>query len=168
MGGSGTNDKQDAYNVPAIGIQKAEQIAYRNLTTYLTPAATFWDARQGALQSAIDLYGAGSPEYFATRKAWYAVGVGTDSTAATTGLGNDMLASNAIKLYPNPAHNKLEITSDLIQPVKAEIVTPLGVLAREIVIEKGMHSYDVSDLVPGIYFLNFRDKRLGSQKLIIE
>jgi len=76
VGHSGTNDKGNAYSVSAIGIAKAAAIAYRNNTTKLTSNSTFADARAGAIASAIELYGAGSPEEIATTNAWYAVGVG--------------------------------------------------------------------------------------------
>ena len=75
-GGSGTNDVGDVFNVSAIGWDKAEAIAYRNLAVYLTQSSQFTDARAGAIQAAIDLYGAGSPEEIAVTNAWYAVNVG--------------------------------------------------------------------------------------------
>jgi len=74
-GGSGTNDHGNAYNVSAIGFTKAAAIAYRNLTVYLTPSSNYYAARVGAINSAIDLYGAGSPEVQAVMDAWDAVGV---------------------------------------------------------------------------------------------
>ncbi|WMI68989.1 M4 family metallopeptidase [Mangrovimonas sp. YM274] len=77
-GGTGTNDLNDAYDVSAIGLDKARQIAYRNLTTYLTEGATHFDAYLGSLQAAEDLYGNPSLEYTAVEDAWYAVGVGPD------------------------------------------------------------------------------------------
>ncbi len=76
VGKSGTNDKGDSYNVTGIGIDKAAAIAYRNLTVYLNSNSQYSDARNGAIQAAIDLYGAGSVEEIATTNAWYAVGVG--------------------------------------------------------------------------------------------
>lgn len=75
-GESGTNDLGAAYTVTGIGILKAAKIAYRNLTVYLTASSGYVQARAGAIQAAIDLYGAGSPEEIATTNAWYAVGVG--------------------------------------------------------------------------------------------
>ena len=75
-GESGTNDIGNSYNVTGIGTTKAAEIAYRNLTVYLNTASTFADARSGAIQAAVDLYGAGSAEEIATTNAWYAVGVG--------------------------------------------------------------------------------------------
>lgn len=75
-GGTGTNDLNNQYNVTGIGIDKAAQIAYRNLIHYLTPEATFEDARNGAIMAATDLYGRNSHEVQAVVNAWYAVGVG--------------------------------------------------------------------------------------------
>ena len=76
VGESGTNDIGSSYSVSGIGIGKAAAIAYRNLTVYLSSSSTFADARAGAIQSAVDLYGSGSAEEVATTNAWYAVGVG--------------------------------------------------------------------------------------------
>ena len=76
VGESGTNDLGDSYNITGIGREKAAAIAYRNLATYLSTNSTFANARAGAIQAAIDLYGANSPEVVATTDAWYAVGVG--------------------------------------------------------------------------------------------
>ncbi len=85
VGGSGTNDIGNAYNVTGIGMTKAAAIAYRNLTVYLTPTSQYADARFYAIQAATDLYGSCSPEVIATNNAWYAVGVGSGQigTAAT-------------------------------------------------------------------------------------
>lgn len=90
IGKSGTNDIGNAFNVTGITIDKAAKIAYRTEANYLSANSTFANARTSSIQSAIDLYGAGSPEVIATTNAWYAVGVGaayagsTDTTAPST------------------------------------------------------------------------------------
>ncbi|MCB0402510.1 MAG: M4 family metallopeptidase [Flavobacteriales bacterium] len=76
VGGSGTNDNNDSYNVTGIGMDSAAAIAYRNLTVYLTQSSEYWDARVGAIQAAEDLYGTCSNAVIETSKAWAAVGVG--------------------------------------------------------------------------------------------
>ena len=76
-GGSGVNDIGNSYNITGIGMEKASQIAFRNLTVYLSQYSTYADARYYAIQAATDLYGVCSPEVIATTNAWYAVGVGT-------------------------------------------------------------------------------------------
>ncbi|HHC79753.1 MAG TPA: T9SS type A sorting domain-containing protein [Flavobacteriia bacterium] len=75
-GGSGTNDVGGSYNVSGVGMSKAGNIAYRLESVYLTANATYNDARTGAIQAAIDLYGAASAEEIAVTNAWHAVGVG--------------------------------------------------------------------------------------------
>jgi Zn-dependent metalloprotease len=75
-GGTGTNDVADNYNVTGIGLDKATKIAYRNLSEYLGPYSVYADAREGSIQSAIDLYGECSEEVMQCINAWYAVGVG--------------------------------------------------------------------------------------------
>lgn len=74
-GGSGTNDHGDVYSVTGIGMADAEQIAYRNLTVYLTPSSGYYDARLGAISAATDLFGASSQQVQSVKDAWYAVGV---------------------------------------------------------------------------------------------
>ncbi len=76
QGETGTNDLGNTYTVTGIGIEKAAQIAYRNLTVYMFPGAGYFDAKTGSVQAAKDLFGDGSPEVAATINAWYAVGVG--------------------------------------------------------------------------------------------
>jgi Zn-dependent metalloprotease len=83
QGGSGTNDLGNAFNVTAIGRNKATRIAWRNDVVYLTNTADYADARFYAIQSANDLYGVCSPEAISTTKAWYAVGVGADFVAGS-------------------------------------------------------------------------------------
>jgi Zn-dependent metalloprotease/chitodextrinase len=82
-GGSGTNDNNDAYNVTAIGIDKAEQITFRIENNYMTSTSNYTNARTFAIQAAIDLYGAGSQEEISVTNAMYAVGVG-DAYGGTT------------------------------------------------------------------------------------
>ncbi len=75
-GGVGTNDNGQTYTIDAIGWDAAEAIVYRSLTTYLTSTAQYADARIGAIQAAIDLYGENSNEVNQVLAAWCAVGVG--------------------------------------------------------------------------------------------
>ena len=94
-GGSGVNDFGEDFSVSGIGITSARYIAYRNLTVYLTSSSQYIDARQGALRSARDLYGACSNEEIQCGKAWFACHVGNTLTrfnyqvcGAISGLGN--------------------------------------------------------------------------------
>lgn len=85
QGGNGVNDNGDTYAVQGIGSASAAAIAYRNLTQYLTNTSDYTDAKQGAIQAAIDLFGNCSNEVLQCARAWNAVGVyGAD------GLGYDV------------------------------------------------------------------------------
>ncbi len=82
-GGSGINDNGDVFDITAIGWEKAMQIAYRNLTVYLTPSSSYEDAAFYANTAAIDLFGACSEEFTQNNNAWYAVGLGTPQQQVT-------------------------------------------------------------------------------------
>ncbi|MFF2449655.1 M4 family metallopeptidase [Neobacillus sp. NPDC058068] len=58
-----------------IGRKKLGQIYYRALSVYLTPNSNFSDARKAIVQSAIDIYGAGSAEEAAVNSGFDAVGI---------------------------------------------------------------------------------------------
>jgi bacillolysin len=58
-----------------IGREKLGKIYYRALTVYLTANSDFSDARQAVVQSAIDLYGEGSPEVAAANGGFDSVGI---------------------------------------------------------------------------------------------
>ena len=62
-----------------IGRDKAEQVYYRTLTTYLTTNSQFQDLRLGVIQSIIDLYGADAPELNIAGSAFDAVGIYADA-----------------------------------------------------------------------------------------
>ncbi|OFX22987.1 MAG: hypothetical protein A2033_13230 [Bacteroidetes bacterium GWA2_31_9] len=81
-GGSGTNDIGNSFNVSGIGINNAAQIAFYNLTNYLTASSNYSDARFYSIQAAEDIFGACSAEVISVTNAWYAVGIGSLYTNA--------------------------------------------------------------------------------------
>ena len=89
QGGTGTNDNGNAFNVPALGIAKARDIAFKTLTFYLfnQPNAIYATARTASIQAAQDTYGANSSEVSAVMNAWCAVGLGTAPTVTVSGGG---------------------------------------------------------------------------------
>lgn len=97
-GDTGINDNNDAYDIEGIGFQKAADIAYYNLTNYLTRFSNYQDARMGAMQSAINLYGACSNEYIQTTNAWYATGVGGPAGTIDLSLDGLLLPQRACSL----------------------------------------------------------------------
>jgi zinc metalloprotease ZmpA len=65
----------DDSTVTGIGRDKAEQIWYKALTTYMTSSTDYHDARDATLSAASDLYGADSTEYQTVDAAWAGVNV---------------------------------------------------------------------------------------------
>ncbi len=98
QGGSGTNDKGNAFNVTGIGISKARAIAFRTLTVNLLgqPNANYATARTASIQSAQELYGVNSVEANSITNAWCAVGIGTAPTAVTVAGGGTFCNSTTI------------------------------------------------------------------------
>jgi Zn-dependent metalloprotease/chitodextrinase len=119
VGGSGTNDINQAYNVSGIGINKAAKIAFRNLSVYLSANSTFADARAGAITSAKDLYGAGGAEEIAVTNAWHAVGVGdpysgggdTQAPSTPTGLTASNITGTSVTLSWTAATDNIGVTA---------------------------------------------------------
>ncbi|WP_323788896.1 M4 family metallopeptidase [Psychroserpens sp.] len=100
VGGTGTNDNGLSYSVNGIGIQKAAEIAYRNLTLYLTPTSNYNYTVETSIYAAIQLFGPNSPEHIATAQAWQAVGLliqPTDYISPTTPI--NLVATNTTSNY---------------------------------------------------------------------
>ncbi len=112
VGKSGTNGIGNAYNVAGIGISKAERIAYRALTAYMTSGTNFANARTYTIQAAIDLYGDCSPEVINTTNAWHAVGVGNLFTGTTTTISNVTYVSNTTIQACNLVLNNVKVQNN--------------------------------------------------------
>jgi len=121
-GGNGVNDNGYSYLVEPIGIDKAAAIAYRNLTYYLKPNATYEDAKNGAIQAAKDLFGTSSYEAFQTELAWRAAGIGEQDEMLNPdeSTPKNVLDSLAlIALYYSTNANNTWVTSwDLTKPMR--------------------------------------------------
>lgn len=150
-GGTGTNDNSYNYNVTGVGIEKAEQIAYRTLTSYLTPTSQYIDAYFASLQAADDLYGDTSVAYSSVKNAWIAVGV-IDSTTLNITTTNPL--KDKISIYPNPTSGQFSISNNSNLVLNANIVSILGVQVKQIELTRGVNTVDISALSKGIYFIN--------------
>ncbi|WP_375446812.1 M4 family metallopeptidase [uncultured Fibrella sp.] len=95
----------------ATSKDKAEQIYYRALTTYLTRSSKFLDMRLAAIKAATDLYGGSGAEVAAVKTAFDNVGITENSTPTDqktpipTSTGQDFMAlvsTSDSKLYNTP------------------------------------------------------------------
>jgi Zn-dependent metalloprotease len=168
MGGSGTNDVPHFYNVTGIGIEKAEQIAYRTLTDYLTPSSLYIDAYNASLLAAADLYDSTSQEYTSVKQAWYAVGIG-DSAVAPVGIRETKYAENSLKIYPNPNHGDFIIQNGWNGTINAAIFTITGIKVKMFSLKQGRNAIHIAGLGKGIYLLKFNVGNKGfTRKLILD
>jgi Zn-dependent metalloprotease len=81
QGAGKSGDSQTGYlptGMKGVGNQAAARIWYRTLTAYLTSQSGYKEARAGAIRAASDLYGAGSTEEKAVRRAFHGINVGPD------------------------------------------------------------------------------------------
>ena len=92
-GGSGTNDKGNAYDVEGICIENAAKIVYRAETKYMVKRTRFAKARNYTIQAAEDLYGENSCEVQRVTNAWHAVGVGNKFSCSTKYIDNKNYSS---------------------------------------------------------------------------
>ena len=74
-GGTNRTSGLAVQGVGGANREQIERIFYRGFTSYLTPNATFAQARQATLRAASELYGDSSAAYRAVQQAWTAVGV---------------------------------------------------------------------------------------------
>src|SRR6478609_6855330 len=87
----------DGSTVTGIGRDKAAKVWYRTLSTYLTSSSNYAAAREGAIRSAKDLYGASSAECTGVAAAFTAIAVpaGAETCGGTTPppTGSNLLAN---------------------------------------------------------------------------
>jgi Zn-dependent metalloprotease len=74
-GGTNRTSRLSVQGVGAANREQIERVFYRGFTAFLTPNATFAQARQATLRAASELFGDSSPAFRAVSQAWTAVGV---------------------------------------------------------------------------------------------
>jgi len=74
-GGTNRTSRLPVQGVGAANREQIERVFYRGFTAFLTPNATFAQARQATLRAASELYGDSSAAFRAVSQAWTAVGV---------------------------------------------------------------------------------------------
>jgi len=165
IGGMGINDLGNKYYVNPITIQKAEKIAYRALTTGLSPTATYLDAYNATIAAAITLYGANSNEWEQVVNAWYAVGIG-DAPASTKNYEMQL----KLKVYPNPTTgDEVTIESELDAATTVEMFDLTGKKVLAPTLLQNRTTLNVSTYKTGMYILKFKSNQGEySHKLMIK
>lgn len=152
-GGQGINDRNNQYNVTAIGIEKATQIIYRTVMLYLTPNATIETAYNSSKAAATDLFGPNAPELQSVIDAWFAVGVPYHDS---TGIASISSNNPHLSAYPNPSKGLVTLISDATRPFHLNVYSLTGAKVAETMVKTGSQQLDLSHLSKGTYFLNYQ------------
>lgn len=91
-----------------------------------------------------------------------------EQSSFINGINDLQIANDQISFYPNPAHNYITIkNSDNI--ISINIHNIKGKLVKTANIHNGTQQISISDLNPGIYFINYTTKSYNyTKKLIVE
>jgi thermolysin len=95
-GGRHPTSGQRVTGVGAANREQIEKIYYRAFTAMLSSNSTFYLARVATIQSARDLYGAGSAPERAIIESWNAVGVLNPASALTTNFSPRSVPANTV------------------------------------------------------------------------
>lgn len=103
MGGSGTNDNQEQYEVNGLGFSVSQRIVYQTLVAHLEKNSNFAQFRISTLDATAQLYGETSNAYKQVMNAWHAVGVGQPYMGA--GIAGDfgVCDGGEYSIYKHPA-----------------------------------------------------------------
>jgi len=124
-----------------IGRDKAEQIYYRALTTYLVTTSQFVDLRASLLQAATDIHGGSSNEVSIIGQAFDAVGI----LGSTTGQGEQSGGAEEVEVPANPGQDFVLYTDDMNSKLfvanssgeQIAILSDKGVLSRPSITDDG-------------------------------
>ena len=127
-----------------IGRDKAEQIYYRALTTYLVNTSQFVDLRASLMQSARDIHGNGSQEVAVIAQAFDIVGIQGESAEApdnTNPGGQEDIEveanfGNDFVVFTNDLRNNLGLADGTGEIIESSI-TNSGILSRPSVTDDG-------------------------------
>jgi bacillolysin len=158
-GGTGTNDNDDNYNVDAIGIDKAAQITYWNHVNNQMQFSNFLFARAGSIATAIILFGKCSAEQYQVENAWYAVGVGSQSTCPPPLSDNLSISqrSTNFTVYPNPTNGNVNIRFKDDNTRELVIMDLRGTRLIHKNTTSNLENLDISPFAKGIYFLQVKE-----------
>lgn len=131
-----------------VGKDKAEQVYYKALTTYLTRTSKFLDARLAVVKAAADLYGASSAVVTAAKAAFDEVGIadpsgntGTPGTPTPTPQTIPVNNGTDFILVFDPTDDKLymgKTTESNYKPISSS-----GCLSKPSITDDGQYAYFV-------------------------
>lgn len=85
-------------------------------------------------------------------------------------LGIQETAFNTIRIYPNPAHERVFVEGLTIENAKVDLISTEGKKVIDSIKLDSENSFDVTGITPGVYYINIKsgDFKEFNQKLIIK
>ena len=173
----------DNLPVTGIGIENAERIWFKALTTYMTSTTNYADAREATLRAATDLYGADSATYKAVGHAWAAVNVGerpddggtppggTYENSTDTAIPDPGTATSLITVGDRSgnASSSLKVGVDIVHPYRGDLVIDLLAPDGTAYRLKNSSAWDSADNVKETYTVNASSETAnGTWKLRVQ
>ncbi len=159
-GESGTNDIAEAYNVQGIGEDEAAIITYINLVVNMQQYSNYADARRGAIAVADIRYGDPCAfERVQVQNAWYAVGLGEESSCLVWTDNAELYNNSKPIVFPNPSNGifQIEFESSILRTI--EVYDVLGTVVQSCSAQKAkFFEIDITNLPNGVYFARIADK----------
>jgi dienelactone hydrolase len=161
----GTSTQTTCPNIPTVDITQNG-----NLLQTSTPGSSyqwFLDGQliPGAFTDFYELGPNASGVY--TVQVTFPFGCATSPNLNIVGLHNMLM--DQISISPNPCNDFLLITNKGSQPIQSTFWTMLGQKTKSVQLKNGSNTISVSDLLPGIYWIQFEHSSgVFLQKCIIE
>lgn len=93
---------------------------------------------------------------------WYMCGISTNNAwrivnTTTVGIEEGVSVEDSYQLYPNPAANRLYITSQQTQEIgEYQISNAIGEVVKTGTLQSASGEIELSGIIPGFYFITFR------------
>lgn len=100
-GGQGVTENVEEYNVVALGMNKATQLAFTMLTQYMTENTGYREAYELSILAANQLFGSNSNELVSINEAWKAVGLLNENQTKFHDLRLSGLVYGDVTCYKN-------------------------------------------------------------------
>jgi len=108
-----------------------------------------------------------SLQHYETANAWYAAGVGTQSTC-TEVLKTNTISLDEVSVYPNPFSNNITVNFKKSQNFTIKLFNITGKLVYSNQIYTSNATVSLPDLSRGVYIVELKDENTTVRKKIIK
>jgi endoglucanase len=77
----------------------------------------------------------------------------TNVKIPTNSAGIDLIKAGMLKIYPNPVKNLINLELSDLRANYCKLLDMYGQVIRNLIVDQGINTYDLSSLKPGLYFI---------------